>query len=75
VRRKATLAQLNAGSCLLGVAHLAERSGVWSAQRTQSWVVRGNQHSGRAKQLSVAEQIAECRYASIIKTAARLVED
>ena len=37
--------------------------------------MRGDQHGAGAKELAVAQKIAECRYARIIKTAAGLVED
>jgi hypothetical protein len=45
------------------------------AQRTQPWIVRGDQQGAGAEQLSIAEKCAERRHARIIKTAARLVED
>jgi hypothetical protein len=57
------------------VAHPAERPRIWVAQRTQPWIVRGDQQGAGAEQLSVTEKCAERRHARIIKTAARLVED
>jgi hypothetical protein len=56
------------------VTNSAERSRIWAAQRTQPWVVRGDQYSACAEQLPIAEETAECRHAHIIKAAARLVE-
>ena len=56
------------------MAHPAQRSRIWAAQRTQPWVVRGDQHSTRAEQLPIAEETAECRHARVIEAAARLVE-
>jgi hypothetical protein len=47
---------------------------IWVAQGTQPRVVRGDQYGTRAEQLPVAQDIAECRYASVIKTATRFVE-
>jgi hypothetical protein len=57
------------------VVHPTHRSGIGPAQRTQSCIVRSDQHGTRAEQFSITEQITERRNPCVIKATARLVEN